>query len=185
MLLLNDNIPPVERVELVPGVALYVRTATLIDHEAAMHDVVRAIDASRDGLEALQELGVPEVPVEAFADEAFRRGLGEMVYNVALAKRVLVRWEGIGDADGKPIDPSSRMIALLFREIDFVSAFRRVALRRVHRAFTEGNGSAPSRNGEGGMAPPTAGDAGGTTPPVPVASAASMASAAPNAATRH
>ena len=53
-----------------------------------------------------------------------------MVFAKALARRAVLAWEGVGDADGKPIDPSPEAIDAL---LDIWSPRHRPA-RHVHHA---------------------------------------------------
>jgi hypothetical protein len=90
----------------------------------------------------------PEVETlpEAASDE--ERAL---VFARALARRAVLAWEGIGDADGNPIDPSPDVIDAL---LDIWPVFEAFQLSYVSKGLLleqEKNASAPSPTG------PTAG----------------------------
>lgn len=59
---------------------------------------------------------------------------------VALAQRVIVGWDGIGDASGEPIDPSPETIAALMEDSVAFVAFQRKYLIAALGVVEEGNG---------------------------------------------
>jgi hypothetical protein len=84
----------------------------------------------------------------------------------ALARRAILEWEGIGDADGNPIAPSPAAIDAL---LDFWPAFEAFQTLYVAKGLlldAEKNGSAPLPNGTSAGATATAQPA---SEPVPTA----------------
>lgn len=76
---------------------------------------------------------------------------GRAAQAVALAKAVaeiaLIAWEGIGDAEGNPVDPSPETIHALFDLWPIYRAFTDGYLGPWLLLREEGNGSAPSPTG--------------------------------------
>ncbi|MCW1920817.1 hypothetical protein NX862_18825 [Rhodobacter sp. KR11] len=105
--------------------------------------------------------------VEAARDEG-REGLA-----VALAKAVadiaVLSWDGIGDADGNPVDPSPEAIHALLDLWPIYRAFNDEYLGPYLLLRDEGNGSAPLPTGTSAGAADTARPALNPAPTAPVA----------------
>ena len=85
----------------------------------------------------------------------------------ALARLVVVDWEGVGDADGTPVPVTAEGIDAL---LDILPLFEAFQLRYVSKGLLleqEKNGSAPSPNGTSLGATSTAGPALAPAPSVP------------------
>ena len=85
----------------------------------------------------------------------------------ALARRAILEWEGIGDADGNPIDPSPEAIDAL---LDIWPAFEAFQTSYVAKALlldAEKNGSAPLPTGSSAGATATARPAPEAAPTAP------------------
>ena len=85
----------------------------------------------------------------------------------ALARRAILEWEGIGDADGNPIDPSPEAIDAL---LDIWPVFEAFQTRYVARGLmldAEKNASAPSPTGPSAGATATAPPARAPAPTAP------------------
>jgi hypothetical protein len=65
----------------------------------------------------------------------------------ALARRAVLAWDGIGDADGKPIDPSPEAIDALLDVRPIFEAFQLTYVSKGLLLEQEKNGSALSPNG--------------------------------------
>ena len=65
----------------------------------------------------------------------------------ALARRAILGWEGIGDADGNPIDPSPEAIDALLDIWPAFEAFQTLYVAKALLLDAEKNGSAPLPNG--------------------------------------
>jgi len=81
-----------------------------------------------------------------------------LVFAKAIARRALLGWEGVGDADGEPLDPTFEGIDAL---LDIYPVFEAFQLKYVNKGLlldAEKNGSAPSPSG-------TSAAATGTAPP--------------------
>jgi hypothetical protein len=70
----------------------------------------------------------------------------------AIARRVIVGWDGVGDADGNPVAPSPAWIGLLFDMNQFFEAFTARYVADYLLLSAEGNGSASLRIGNSGGA---------------------------------
>ena len=93
--------------------------------------------------------------VEAVPDEATDETRA-MAFAKALARRAVLDWEGIGDADGVPIDPSPEAIDAL---LDIWPIFESFQLTYVSKGLLleqEKNASAPSPTGNSAGARATA-----------------------------
>lgn len=85
----------------------------------------------------------------------------------ALARRAILAWEGIGDADGNPLEPSPEAIDAL---LDIWPAFEAFQTHYVAKALlldAEKNGSAPLPTGPSAGATATARPVKGPVPTAP------------------
>jgi len=110
--------------DLAPGVRVQLRPLT-----------TALMVASRSDPE------VEDLP-EAASDE--ERAL---VFARALARRAVLAWEGIGDADGSAIDPTPAAIDALLDIWPIFEAFQLVYVSKGLLLEQEKNASAPSPNG--------------------------------------
>ena len=78
----------------------------------------------------------------------------------AIAERVILEWEGVGDADGEPIEPSPEAIDALLDVYPIWEAFQIGYVAKGLLVVAEKNASAPSPNG-------TSAGATDTAPPAP------------------
>jgi len=79
-----------------------------------------------------------------------------LVFAKAIARRALLGWEGVGDADGEPLDPTFEGIDAL---LDIYPVFEAFQLKYVNKGLlldAEKNGSAPSPSGTSAAATGTA-----------------------------
>ena len=112
------------RVELLPGVTLELAPLTTAAMTAAQTDPA--------------VLGLPEDTTDAETALAVAK---------ALARRLVLDWEGVGDADGAPIPVSPEAVDAL---LDLWPAFEAFQAKVVAKALlldAEKNASAPSPNG--------------------------------------
>ena len=112
------------RVELLPGVTLELAPLTTAVMTAAQTDAA--------------VLGLPEDATDAETALAVAK---------ALARRLVLDWEGVGDADGAPIPASPAAVDSL---LDLWPAFEAFQAKVVAKALlldAEKNASAPSPNG--------------------------------------
>jgi hypothetical protein len=82
----------------------------------------------------------------------------------ALARRAVLAWEGIGDADGTPIDPSPDAIDALLDVWPIFEAFQLTYVSKGLLLEQEKNASAPSPSGSSAGARATARGANPATP---------------------
>ena len=93
--------------------------------------------------------------VEALPDEATDETRA-MAFAKALARRAVLNWEGIGDADGVPIDPSPEAIDALLDIWPIFEAFQLTYVSKGLLLEQEKNASAPLPNGNSAGARATA-----------------------------
>ena len=84
--------------------------------------------------------------VQAADAEKSNRHLGALVAK-AIARRVIVDWEGVGNADGEPIPPDPDAINALMNIWPIFEAFQDSYVAGLFALSAEGNGSTPSPNG--------------------------------------
>ncbi len=119
--------------DLVPGVRVRLRPLTTALMVAARGDPA-----------------IADLPEGAATEEA------ALAMAKALARRAILAWEGIGDADGNPLDPSSEAIDAL---LDLWPAFEAFQTSYVAKALlldAEKNASAPLPTGASAGAKATA-----------------------------
>ena len=130
--------------DLIPGVRLRLRPLTTALMVAARGDPA-----------------IADLPEGAATEEA------ALAMAKALARRAILEWEGIGDADGNPIDPSPEAIDAL---LDIWPAFEAFQTHYVAKALlldAEKNGSAPLPTGPSAGAKATARPARDPVPSAP------------------
>jgi hypothetical protein len=93
---------------------------------------------------------VEAVPEEASDEER------AVAFAKALARRAVLAWEGIGDADGNPIEPSPEAIDALLDVWPVFEAFQTSYVARGLILDAEKNVSAPLLNGTSAGASATA-----------------------------
>ena len=131
-------------VDLAPGVRVQLRPLT-----TALMVATRA------------DPGVEALPPEASDEDR------ALAFAKALARRALLDWEGIGDADGIALDPSPEAIDAL---LDIWPIFEAFQLRYVSKGLLleqEKNVSPPSPNGASAGATDTAPPAQAPAPTAP------------------
>ena len=79
-----------------------------------------------------------------------------LVFAKAIARISIMEWEGVGDAEGGPIDPSPEAIDALLELWPIFEAFQTMFVAKGLDLEQEKNGFAPSPNGTSEGAPPTA-----------------------------
>lgn len=169
------------RLPLGAGAVITYRPMTAIDREAALAASRRFFEEAKAGLAAFSRYGV-ETKSEWAEDSDLTLGVASLVNLVEMALRVFVSWEGIGDADGKPLPLTRENIAALLREPLYNTIVQEAITRPALEMDLEGNGFAPSPNGAREGAATTAQDApdsarlAPTESPAPTASAARSAS---------
>lgn len=89
-------------------------------------------------------------------DEGSSDEMRALVFAKAIARRAIVEWEGVGDADGNPVAPSPAGVDAL---LDLYPLFEAFQLGYVNKGLVlaqEKNGFAPSPNGTSAGAEATA-----------------------------
>lgn len=81
----------------------------------------------------------------------------EVESSLLYAEHSIVAWEGVGDADGEPVEPTpARVRQLLSEQVLIFDAFRARVLGPAFMVAAEGNGFAPSPSGTSAGATSTA-----------------------------
>ncbi len=130
--------------DLIPGVRVRLRPLTT------------ALMVSARGDPAIADL-----PEGAATEEA------ALAMAKALARRAIIEWEGIGDADGSPIDPSPEAIDALLDIWPAFEAFQTLYVAKALLLDAEKNGSAPLPTGPSAGAKATAWPAPDPAPTAP------------------
>ncbi len=90
-----------------------------------------------------------------------------LVMGQSIARLAIVAWEGIGDVDGNPIDPSPEAVTELMNIWPICRAFNKQIVEPAFDQESEKKDSAPSPSGSSAAARDTAKDAGTSAPNAP------------------
>jgi hypothetical protein len=105
----------------------------------------------------------PSVPLLANPESPELGGEVREVVTVALIKAIAVRlitaWDGVGDADGNPVDPSPEWVGMLLDQWSIYEAFNAKIVAPFLLMRQEGNAFASLPNGTSARALDTATDA--------------------------
>ena len=104
---------------------------------------------------ALMVASRSDAVVEALPDNASNEERA-LVFAKALARRAVLAWDGIGDADGNPIEPSPEAIDALLEVWPIFEAFQAIYVSKGLLLDAEKNVSAPSPTGTSAGATATA-----------------------------
>ncbi len=139
--------------DLSPGLRVLVEAPGSVAWMIARDAAWRAMRATAGPAPAEGEDPAPP------EDDAWAEG--QVAFAIALAQRSIKAWEGVGDAKGRPVDPTPERIAQLLKQHGPYEAFHRQYVRPVLEREAEKNVSSLSSNGAGKMrARATAGSAG-------------------------
>lgn len=119
--------------DLIPGVRVRLRPLTTALMVAARGDPA-----------------IADLPEGAATEEA------AVAMAKALARRAILEWEGIGDTDGNPIEPSPEAIDALLDLWPAFEAFQTLYVAKALLLDAEKNGSAPLPTGPSAGAKATA-----------------------------
>jgi hypothetical protein len=114
MLKLNAHATEPRWIDLLPGVRVQVRPLEVVDHLRARSDAAQVF---RDHPQEVDEARDPAV--DALASVALTK---------SFARACIVAWEGIGDADGEPIEPTPETIDRLLEVFPAFDAFDRLVM---------------------------------------------------------
>lgn len=164
--------------DLPHGVRLFVRPLDTAIYEAARQRGVRlARQIIQEHLE-IKAAGGQVTGLPDFTDEDGLTGLSQMLFVQALARSAIIKWEGVGDKDGNPVDPTDETVATLMRIHRMAEEFS-LAYTATHQGLiAEGNASRPAPNGISAAGLNTAEPATKKGCPVPAADAAQTAKCA-------
>jgi hypothetical protein len=112
-------------VELPRGVRVEIRPVTTAVMAAAQAAAQRRLAALREA--------------DTEMDPDLARGLAFALLVKALARHAVTAWEGVGDADGKPLPLSPEAVERLMDLDEMASAFWERALLPIRTVAAEGN----------------------------------------------
>jgi len=135
--------------DLAPGVRVQLRPLTTALMVATRSDP--AVEAVPDEATDADPAEVTEAGPAVISDEE-----RAMVFAKALARRAVLAWDGIGDADGNPIDPRPEAIDALLDIWPIFEAFQLAYVSKGLLLEQEKNASALSPNGPSAGATDTA-----------------------------
>ena len=110
---------------------------------------------------ARRDPAISALPAEADQE------LVALVMGQSIARLAIVAWEGIGDVDGNPIDPSPEAVTELMNIWPICRAFNKQVVEPAFDQESENKDSAPSPSGSSAAARDTAKDAGTSAPNAP------------------
>lgn len=146
-----------QRLPLGPGAFLIYREATSIDRESALFAAREFFKSVRAGAKSLADFGFDLGEIKSLDDDpALSGGVSSVVYLVELCMRCISRWEGVGNESGALLPLSRKNLAALFSDQAFYELVSAALTTRLVTLDHEGNVSAPSPNGAGAGALPTA-----------------------------
>src|SRR6056297_603255 len=127
-----------------------------LTNEPRWHDLVPGVRVQLRPLSTALMVATRSDPVvENLPDEASDEERA-MVFAKALARRAVLAWDGIGDADGNPIDPSPDAIDALLDVWPIFEAFQLTYVSKGLLLEQEKNASAPLPNSPSAGASATA-----------------------------
>ncbi|SLN50974.1 hypothetical protein PSA7680_02637 [Pseudoruegeria aquimaris] len=127
-----------------------------LSNEPRWHDLAPGVRVQlRPLTTALMVATRSDPAVEAVPEEASDEERA-LAFAKALARWAVMAWEGVGDADGNPIDPSPEAIDALLDIWPIFEAFQLAYVSKGLLLEQEKNASAPSPNGPSAGASDTA-----------------------------
>jgi hypothetical protein len=135
--------------DLAPGVRVQLRPLTTALMVATRSDP--AVEAVPDDAPDEDSDEIPDAGPAVISDEE-----RAMVFAKALARRAVLAWEGVGDAEGNVIDPTPEAIDALLDIWPIFEAFQLVYVSKGLLLEQEKNASAPSPSGNSAGARATA-----------------------------
>lgn len=166
-----------QRLPLPGGASILYRPVTSVDREAGLAAARRFFEELRRSSEGLENYGFP-AEMDVNADATLAIGMAALVNLVEISSRVVMSWEGVGDADGAPLPVTRQNLAALLREPLCFNLLDQALSAPLYELADEGNGLAPSPNGAPAGAPPTAPAAARSEAHVPTAKETPMETAA-------
>ncbi len=145
------------KLPLGPGAWIVYREATSVDREAALHGAREFFKAMRAGARAMSEYGFDIGSAAALdADDGLAQGVSKLIFNTELFMRCVSAWEGVGDADGAPLEMTRENVSVLLKDEVRYTIISSALEARLVTMDEEGNGSAPLPNGAVAGASPIA-----------------------------
>ena len=131
--------------ELPRGVRVEVRPRTTALDAAATSEATQRTAAEQRDADAAAEAGQPLDP-QGFnaSNTAVLNGMFYQFQIEALARMGILRWEGVGDAEGNPLPVSPASVASLVAVPEFGGAFKQAYDQATSDLVAEGNASAPT-----------------------------------------
>jgi hypothetical protein len=149
-----------------------------------------SLAAERQAVQVATEKGLVEAAggmISDIPDPSDRdgiRGLRDQFLLQGLGRHAITEWLGVASEDGSPAPVTPEAIDLLILQHPLIAArFEIEYLREIDLLLAEGNASGAAPRGTSAAAPHTVATAGNSDAPVPMASPAITAGAAPIAST--
>lgn len=135
--------PPSEPVwlDLLPGVRVLVRPWTTAVNEAAMAAARRIVRDLADGKDLVEDRGGEITGLPDLSSPEGIDGLAEALYIEQLATAAIIEWDGVGDDDGNPVEPTPEWVRILMALPDAAAAFRARYCAPLRHWAAEGNAS--------------------------------------------
>ena len=158
--------------DLLRGVRVQVRPLTTPLYEAARHNSVRRAQELLANMADMESLGGSLEGMPDIRDPDQAVGVSQALFLQGLARAAIIRWEGVGDEDGNPLDPTPNLVDRFMLIHDQADAFYVRYCGSYEQREAEGNASGAAPTGTTAAAPDTAKDAETAAPPAPTVSAA-------------
>lgn len=156
MLIVRNKAPAAEPLKLGGSAVLHCRPGDIVDREAAYSAAQSFFRKANEGAAAMADYGFSQ-EIASFDGDAFGRvGVLQFITLVELVMRCASRWEGVVDEARQPLALSRANVAALLRTPRIFDLVNDAVLGRWSEVIDEGNGSAPSQNGDLPAAPDTA-----------------------------
>ncbi|MCX8003365.1 MAG: hypothetical protein N2688_00155 [Burkholderiaceae bacterium] len=137
---------------------MLLRPATTALISAAQHAAMADVDSIRVGRDGLLAAGA-EIAGLDLEDPHIAAGLAHALMLRALARYLVMDWDGVFDREGQPIAFDPALLPQLMAIEDVAAAFWAELIKPERSRAAEGNASAPSPNGTSAGALATAGAA--------------------------
>lgn len=118
-----------------------------LSNEPRWHDLALGVRVQLRPLTTALMVATRSDPDVAAVPEATSDEERALIFAKALARRAVLDWEGVGDAEGNVIDPGPQAIDALLDIWPIFEAFQLVYVSKGLLLEQEKNGSAPSPNG--------------------------------------
>ena len=127
--------------DLGRGVSLIMRPVSAVEYAAAKERASDMVARYLDGGDALGLVGLPPIALGDKSDDDHSyilNGLSRVLIAVYVAEMVVSGWSGVGDSEGKVIDPTLPALGMLFQDNGFLAGFESHAYAALFLEVREG-----------------------------------------------